>query len=1143
MGLWPKPKHKAPAAPSGARSAAPLGASFGDEAPRVGKKAEPPAPREPYVPLELAARRLDQLQGDAANFRETRLLELEDLGAAWARRRPPSGPREAHYAARTSRTSGRRPGRGPAPRRGSRGARGAAPGLRRRRGARGRRAPRSAVSAALSGGRRRRRWTARPGAARCASRARGTGLRRPRRGDGRRRGRGRRGRGGPARRRGRAAATADAARAAFAAERKALVLQRAAAALKAEGLAKHERDALEGARGRGGRARRRGERRAQRERGAAGPRRGRRGGVRGDGRGERGAARRGRAGPRNRHGRRREAAARPPRRDAACAAALAAALGALEAREGDARDAARADASAAAAAAAAAASAAALKDVKSTLSREKQFGRRLRSSSGTSGLLQGRDGAVAAAAATDARRADAERRADAAAADAAALRASGARRRRARGGGRRSSGRGGGRRRPGRARGAAERERGARGAHARELAKAQQMITALKARTKDLESRPVGDASGDAAATDELDAARDEVNRLREAAERLEASARGAVALRKAFDKVMEHLAVVIRADAASAAPPAAAAAAVAAPGGGGDVARLAAELDAVWESTTGSRECGRLALVAETRSTADAGAGDGDEAYAARVAEDRARARPRTAPRSSSEVGGSPPRRPPARRRGRQGRRPAAARKLAAATRTCARSRPRCGASRTSSGRAAAAAAAPAAPAKQLEKKHKKELDELKKAADKDQRKAAGELKRVGKELEKAASELDAAKKERDADLEALTSNLDELRTKAARDMKGKIRVFVRCRPFAKYELEKKCGSVVHFDDDTTLTVDGHNGPKVFNFDNVFPPVVGGDAGQGDVFEDTSNLIQSCLDGFNVCIFAYGQTGSGKTFTMTGVRDNPELRGITPRAIHALFDEAQKMAHQCTVTVRTYFLELYNDGLVDLYHVLDNPGSRAAPPKLDVKLDAKKMVFVKNAVVKDAASADELLNLFEAGNAKRHVGATKMNAESSRSHSIFAILVEVYNRTTKKTSVGKLSLVDLAGSERADKTGATDERLKEAQNINKSLSALGDVISALSTGEKFIPYRNNKLTLVMQDSLGGNAKTLMFVNISPADYNADETVTSLTYASRVKLIKNTANKNAESEVAQLKAIIKNKAGGTGEVAGADVLL
>merc|ERR1719498_323057 len=156
-----------------------------------------------------------------------------------------------------------------------------------------------------------------------------------------------------------------------------------------------------------------------------------------------------------------------------------------------------------------------------------------------------------------------------------------------------------------------------------------------------------------------------------------------------------------------------------------------------------------------------------------------------------------------------------------------------------------------------------------------------------------------------------------------------------------------------------------------------------------------------------------------------------------------------------------------------------------------------------------------------------RHVGATKMNAESSRSHSIFSILVEVYNKTTK-TSVGKLSLVDLAGSERADKTGATAERLKEAQSINKTLSALGDVISALSNNEKFIPYRNNKLTQLMQDSLGGNAKTLMFVNISPADYNRDETLTSLLYASRVKSIVNDAKKKEESaEVAKLKDIIK----------------
>ncbi|CAB1115306.1 unnamed protein product [Ectocarpus sp. CCAP 1310/34] len=175
-----------------------------------------------------------------------------------------------------------------------------------------------------------------------------------------------------------------------------------------------------------------------------------------------------------------------------------------------------------------------------------------------------------------------------------------------------------------------------------------------------------------------------------------------------------------------------------------------------------------------------------------------------------------------------------------------------------------------------------------------------------------------------------------------------------------------------------------------------------------------------------------------------------------------------------------------------------------------------------------EARDASELMHLFTSGNHQRKVGGTKMNAESSRSHSVFSVLLEVYNKASKKTTTGKLSLVDLAGSERADKTGATADRLKEAQSINKSLSALGDVISALSRNEKFIPYRNNKLTQVMQDSLGGNAKTLMFVNISPADYNQDETVTALTYATRVKLITNTAEKQQDGEeVSRLKETIR----------------
>ena len=154
-------------------------------------------------------------------------------------------------------------------------------------------------------------------------------------------------------------------------------------------------------------------------------------------------------------------------------------------------------------------------------------------------------------------------------------------------------------------------------------------------------------------------------------------------------------------------------------------------------------------------------------------------------------------------------------------------------------------------------------------------------------------------------------------------------------------------------------------------------------------------------------------------------------------------------------------------------------------------------------------------------------MASTNMNAESSRSHLVIGIIIESINKTNGNVLKGKLSLVDLAGSERVAKTGATAEQLKEANSINKSLSALGDVISALSTEQSFIPYRNNKLTQLMQDSLGGNAKTLMFVNISPADYNADETVISLTYASRVKLITNDASKNADNkEIARLKGVI-----------------
>ncbi len=245
----------------------------------------------------------------------------------------------------------------------------------------------------------------------------------------------------------------------------------------------------------------------------------------------------------------------------------------------------------------------------------------------------------------------------------------------------------------------------------------------------------------------------------------------------------------------------------------------------------------------------------------------------------------------------------------------------------------------------------------------------------------------------------------------------------------------------------------------------------------------------------------------------MTG---SPSMPGLTPKAIAEMYRLVDERKHM-NIRITTYFVELYNDTIVDLYWALDAKESKFTggdPPKLDIKMDAKKMVFIRGAVIKDADGPDHLMELFNQGNVMRHTGATKMNAESSRSHSIFAIMVESFDRATKRTTVGKLSLVDLAGSERQDKTGATADRLKEAMAINKSLSALGDVIACLSEGNAaHVPYRNNKLTMIMQDSLGGNAKTLMFVNFSPADYNADETSTSLMYAARVKKIVNSASK------------------------------
>jgi kinesin family protein 3/17 len=238
----------------------------------------------------------------------------------------------------------------------------------------------------------------------------------------------------------------------------------------------------------------------------------------------------------------------------------------------------------------------------------------------------------------------------------------------------------------------------------------------------------------------------------------------------------------------------------------------------------------------------------------------------------------------------------------------------------------------------------------------------------------------------------------------------------------------------------------------------------------QEDLYKQTASpIVENVFEGYNGTIFAYGQTGTGKTFSMEGLNEPPELRGIIPRAFHQIFDLISSRGGQNTeFLVRASYLEIYNEEVRDLL-------SKQVVNKLELKEDPNTGVYVKDLtsyVVKSVKECDKLRN-FGANN--RHVGATKMNADSSRSHSIYTITVESCETRPDGTAsirMGKLNLVDLAGSERQAKTEATGDRLKEATKINLSLSALGNCISALVDGKsKHIPYRDSKLTRLLQAS------------------------------------------------------------------------
>ncbi|KAJ9538372.1 LOW QUALITY PROTEIN: hypothetical protein OSB04_031105, partial [Centaurea solstitialis] len=359
--------------------------------------------------------------------------------------------------------------------------------------------------------------------------------------------------------------------------------------------------------------------------------------------------------------------------------------------------------------------------------------------------------------------------------------------------------------------------------------------------------------------------------------------------------------------------------------------------------------------------------------------------------------------------------------------------------------------------------------------------------------------------------------------------DLKGNIRVYCRSRPFLTTTNKKSCVDCM---DDTQVAVitygkDGKEQRKVYTFNRVFSLV----ATQAEVYKDTQPLIRSVLDGYNICIFAYGQTGSGKTHTMTGPENlTPELMGVNYRALNDLFDIQQQRKEMITYLVRVQMLEIYNEMVRDL---LSPAGATKKYPFYDIRLGAADGINVPDAELIPVSTTEDVIRLMTLGHKNRAVGSTAMNDRSSRSHSCVTVHVSGKDLTSGSTVRGCMHLVDLAGSERADKTEATGDRLKEATHINKSLSALGDVIASLSQKNAHVPYRNSKLTLLLQDALGGQAKTLMFIHSDPD--TVGETISTLKFAERVSTVELGAAKSnkdiidlkeLKDQVAALKAAL-----------------
>ncbi|EHL02862.1 putative Kinesin heavy chain [Glarea lozoyensis 74030] len=347
---------------------------------------------------------------------------------------------------------------------------------------------------------------------------------------------------------------------------------------------------------------------------------------------------------------------------------------------------------------------------------------------------------------------------------------------------------------------------------------------------------------------------------------------------------------------------------------------------------------------------------------------------------------------------------------------------------------------------------------------------------------------------------------------------MSNSIKVVARFRPQNRTEIESGGLPIVRFESEDTCALDSKEATGSFTFDRVFDM----NSRQKDVFDfSIKPTVDDILNGYNGTVFAYGQTGAGKSYTMMGTDiDNDEGRGVIPRIVEQIFASILASPGTIEYTVRVSYMEIYMEKIRDLLAPQND--------NLPVHEEKNRGVYVKGLLEIYVSSVQEVYEVMRRGGSSRAVAATNMNAESSRSHSIFVITITQKNVETGSAKSGQLFLVDLAGSEKVGKTGATGQTLEEAKKINKSLSALGMVINNLTDGKsQHIPYRDSKLTRILQESLGGNSRTTLIVNCSPSSYNDAETLSTLRFGMRAKAIKNKAKVNAEISPAEMKAQMK----------------